>query len=156
MTAREMLRHTLATLAYRAGKAVRNAPDDFAGWRAGPSTRTPVQILAHMGDLMDWALELARGERGWREAKPLPWAEEVERFFDSLARLDAYLASEKTLGWPAERLLQGPVADALTHTGQVTLLRGLAGAPIKGENYAKAEIRIGTVGMDQPAPRLEF
>ncbi|HJU72818.1 MAG TPA: hypothetical protein VJ717_03660 [Gemmatimonadaceae bacterium] len=157
MTAtRVLLRHTLATLAYRAAKAVRGAPDSFADWRAGSATRTPIQILAHMGDLMDWALQLAQGKQVWREAAPLPWPDEVARFFTAIKKLDDYLATEQPLGCEAERLFQGPVADALTHTGQLTMLRGLAGSPVRGENYAKADITTGTVGLEQAPPRREF
>ncbi|HET9986653.1 MAG TPA: hypothetical protein VFQ38_23955 [Longimicrobiales bacterium] len=153
---RELLRHTLATLAYRGGKAVRGAPADFAEFRAGPETRAPGQILAHIGDLLDWALWLARGEHRWQDSKPLSWEAGVERFFTALAALDAYLASEAPLGRPAELLFQGPVADALTHVGQITMLRRLAASPVRGENYARAEIVAGRVGAEQPAPRVEF
>jgi hypothetical protein len=153
---REFLRHTLATLAYRAGKAVRDAPPQFAAFSPGPGSRTPAQILAHMGDLFDWALSLARGQQAWKDSTPLAWDDETTRVFDALARLDAYLASDDLLHAPCEQLFQGPVADALTHTGQLTMLRRIAGAPIKGENYAKAEIVIGRVGSSQSAPRREF
>jgi len=156
MTGRDMLRHTLATLAYRGGKAVRGAPDTFASFRVGETTRTPGQILAHVGDLMDWALSLARGEQVWRDSEPLPWAREVARFHEALARLDAHLASDAPLGCPAEQLFQGPIADALTHVGQIALLRRLAGAPMRGENYAKAEIVAGRLGPEQAAPSREF
>lgn len=153
---RELLRHTLATLAYRGGKAVRGAPAGFAEFRVGPDTRTPARILAHIGDLLDWALWLARGEHRWKDSEPLPWDAEVERFFAGLAALDAYLASDAPLGRPAEALFQGPVADALTHVGQLTMLRRLAGSPVRGENYARAEIVAGRVGAEQAAPRVEF
>lgn len=153
---RELLRHTLATLAYRGGKAVRGAPADFAEFRAGPQTRTPGQILAHIGDLLDWALWLARGEHRWQNSEALAWDAGVERFFVALAALDAYLASEAPLGRPAELLFQGPVADALTHVGQITMLRRLAASPVRGENYAKADIVAGRVGAEQAAPRVEF
>lgn len=155
-TTRALLRHSLATLAYRAAKAVRGAPDAFADWRLANATRTPLQILAHMGDLMDWALQLAHGKHVWREAAPLPWPQEVDRFFAALKSFDDYLASDEPLGWEAERLFQGPVADALTHVGQLTMLRGLAGSPVRGENYAKADILAGTVGLEQATPRVEF
>ena len=151
-----MLRHTVATLAYRAGKAVRDAPPPFASFAVAPGSRTPAQILAHMGDLFDWALGLARGHHTWHDSPPLPWDREVTRFFAALEAFDAYLASDDTLGWPIERLFQGPIADALTHTGQLTMLRRLAGSPVKAENYAKATISAGTVGIAQPAPRVEF
>lgn len=156
MTDREFLRHTLATLAYRGGKAVRGAPSGFAAFQAGEGTRTPVQILAHIGNLLDWACELAEGRKNWQESAPLAWEAEVARFFRALARFDARLTSAEPLGSPVEKLFQGPVADALTHVGQIALLRRLFGAPVKGENYFKAEIAAGGVGPEQTPPRLEF
>lgn len=153
---RLFLRHAVATLAYRAGKALRGAPVTFADFTVASGTRTPAQIVAHMGDLLDWALFLARGEQSWHDSMPQPWDQEVGRFFAALGALDAYLASDQPLGWSAERLFQGPIADALTHTGQLTMLRRLAGAPIRGENYARATIHAGTVGLSQAAPGYEF
>jgi hypothetical protein len=155
-TAREMLRHTVATLAYRAGKAVREAPDSFAGFSSGENGRTPAQILAHMGDLLDWALSICKGAQTWRDSQPLPWAEEVDRFFRALEAFDVYLASDLPLGYAADKIFQGPVADALTHTGQLTMLRRMAGCPIRGENYFLAETVAGRVGLNQAAPRREF
>ncbi len=151
-----MLRHTLATAGYRAGKALRGAPAEFAEYRAGPGTRTPAEILAHMGDVFDWALSMARGKQEWHESKPLPWEQEVARFFAALKVFDDYLASGEPVQGPMEKLFQGPVADALSHTGQIALLRRMAGAPVRPENYARAEIVAGRVGSDQTAPRREF
>jgi hypothetical protein len=154
--ARQLLRHTLATLAYRGGKAVRGAPDSFADFHASPETRTPGQILAHIGDLLDWALSTARGQQQWRASAQLPWPEEVGRFFAALEAFDAYLASDSPLQAPAEKLLQAPIADALTHVGQIAMLRRIAGVPIRAENYYVAKIAAGSVGADQPAPVYEF
>jgi hypothetical protein len=154
--ARQLLRHAVATVAYRGGKALRGAPESFAAFTLGDSPRTPVKILAHMGDLFDWALSMAKAEAVWRDSQPLGWNAEVARFFASLKRFDDYLASPEPLHSPAEGLFQGPVADALTHIGQLAMLRRLAGCPIKGENYFKAEIATGRVGFEQPAPRREF
>jgi hypothetical protein len=154
--ARTLLRHTVATLAYRGGKVVREAPEGFAGFRAAPGTRTPAQILAHVGDLLDWALGLARGEHVWKDSTPLPWELEVARFFAGLGAFDAFLASEAPLGASPGRLFQGPVADALTHVGQIAMLRRMAGSPVRGENYFKAEIAAGRVGAEQSPPRVEF
>ena len=151
-----MLRHTVATLAYRGGKALRGAPEDFAGFKAGPETRSPAEILAHVGDLLDWAAALAEGRHEWHDSPPLPWDQEVARFYRGLAALDRRLASQETLGYPAERIFQGPVADALTHVGQIALLRRMAGQAIRGENYFKAEIAAGRVGPEQATPRREF
>lgn len=153
---RALLRHALATVAYRAGKALRGAPDGFATFRAAPDARTPAQILAHMGDLFDWAVALAGGEHLWHDSEPLPWDREVDRFFAAVAAFDGVLAGEEPLGFDAGRLFQGPVADALQHTGQLTFLRRLAGAPIRGENYFKADIEPGRVGPHQAPPRREF
>ncbi|HVP47500.1 MAG TPA: hypothetical protein VMT32_12985 [Bryobacteraceae bacterium] len=153
---RDLLRHTVATLAYRGGKAVRGAPPEFAEFRAGTKTRTPGRILAHVGDLLDWALAMARGKQAWHDSAPLPWDDEVNRFFAALEAFDAYLASDSPLGFPAEKLFQGPIADAMTHVGQIAMLRGLAGAPVKGENYFRAGITAGRCGADQAAPVQEF
>jgi hypothetical protein len=153
---RDLLRHALATLAYRGGKAVRNAPDGFAEFQAGKGVRTPGQILAHLGDLFDWALSIAMGQQKWHDSKPLPWEQEVERFFAALKKFDDFLASSETVHAPLEKLFQGPVADALTHVGQIGILRRLANAPVKGENYYAADIEAGRVGADQAAPKREF
>lgn len=153
---RQMLRHTLATLAYRGGKAVRGAPEGFAAFKAGPSTRTPAEVLAHVGDLLDWTVSLSRGEHAWHESPPGPWPEEVARFHRALSAVDAVLASNAPLGTPVERLFQGPIADALTHVGQLTMLRRMFGTPVRGENYAKAEIVAGRLGPEQTPPRREF
>ena len=153
---RALFRHTLATLAYRAGKAVRNAPASFASYGAPATSQTPAKILAHMGDLMDWALSMADGSRQWHDSAALPWEKECERFFSALKKFDDYLASDQPLQAPLEKLFQGPVADALTHTGQLAMLRRMSGAPTKGENYYVADIAVGRVGADQTPPRKEF
>lgn len=151
-----MLRHTLATLAYRGGKAIRDMPEAVAAFRASPTTRTPAEILAHVGDLLDWALALANGRHEWHDSPALPPADGTRRFFAGLAALDERLADERPLGCEPERLFQGPIADALTHVGQIALLRRMAGAPVKSENYFKAEIAGGRVGPGQEPPRREF
>jgi len=153
---RELLRHAVATLAYRAAKAIRNAPPELAEFRAGDATRTPLQLVAHLGDLLEWGVSLAEGDQKWNPAPPTTWEAESSRFFSALARLDEHLASDRTLGCRPERLLQGPVADALTHVGQLMMLRRLASAPVRSENYAIAEIVAGRVSSEQAAPKFEF
>jgi len=152
----ELLRHTVATLAYRGGKALRGAPAGFEAFHAGPATRTPAEILAHLGDLLDWALKLAEGKHEWHSSPPLSWDAGVERFFRALETLDAQLASGAPLGITPEKLFQGPLADSLTHVGQIALLRRMAGAPVRGENYLRADIAAGRVGAGQAAPNFEF
>ena len=151
---RELLRHTLATLAYRGGKTVRNAPPEFAEFNG--AGRTPAKILAHIGDLLDWARSMADGTRQWHDSKPLAWDEEVKRFFGALKKFDDFLASPQPLQAAPEKLFQGPVADALTHVGQLAMMRRLAGSPIVGENYFVADIVVARVGEDQTAPKKTF
>jgi hypothetical protein len=153
---RAFLRHTVATIAYRGGKAVRGAPASFASYSPDATPRTAATILAHVGDLFDWALSQAKGAEAWTDSAPLEWDREVERFFATLQRFDDFLASDAPLAAPPERIFQGAIADALTHVGQLAMLRRLAGAKISGENYSRAEIVAGRVGADQTAPRREF
>ena len=155
-SSRELLRHTVATLAYRAGKALRDAPPSFSKFAVSPGSRTPGQIVAHMGDLLEWGLSMAQGAQRWHQAPPGAWDADCARFFGALQALDEYLASDTPLGISVERLFQGPIADALTHTGQIAMLRRIAGAPVRGENYATAEIARGRVGSEQPKPGFEF
>ena len=155
-TAHQFLRHTLATLAYRGAKTLRDAPEGFAAFRAAEGTRTPAAILAHIGDLFDWALAMADGRMKWHDSEPLAWPDEVARFFRTLAAFDARLASGEPLGMTVEKLFQGPVADAFTHFGQIAMLRRMAGAPVRGESYFRAQIVIGRVGPEQAPPKREF
>jgi hypothetical protein len=153
---RQMLRHTVATLAYRGAKTLRGAPSGFSEFRAGETSRAAGQILAHLGDLLDWGLSIAKGKQEWHDSPPLPWEQGSERFFAALAAFDQFLVSDEPLQAPAEKLFQGPVADALTHVGQIAMLRRLAGAPVKAENYFRAEIAAGRVGPEQTPPSREF
>jgi hypothetical protein len=150
----ELLRHAVATIAYRGGKVVRDAPPEFAAFSVGDKPRTPLQILSHISDLLDWTVVLARGEKTWNEAKPQSWDREVDRFFEGLQRVDQQL--QQPLQCEPERLFQGPIADALTHIGQLAMLRRLASAPIRGENYFRADIAAGRVGKEQTTPKREF
>ncbi len=151
---RDLLRHTLATLAYRTVRALENAPDSFANFDS--AGRRPVQILAHMGDLLHWALSMAQGNPAWHNSQPLAWPQEQQRFFAALSAFDAYLAGSNPVQAPIERLMQGPVADALTHAGQFAMLRRLAGSPTRGENFYVAAIAIGQINSVQPEPVKPF
>lgn len=155
-TKREFLRHTVATLAYRAGKVLRETPERFATTKLHESSRTPLEVLTHVGDLVNWAHQLADGKRGWNTENPESWDAEVARFFDVIARFDARLASDAPLSCAPETLFQGPIADALTHVGQIAMLRRIAGLPVRGENYFRADIVTGRVGREQTAPKFEF
>jgi hypothetical protein len=153
---RQLLRHSVATLAYRGGKALRGAPEGFSGFRASETTRTPGQVLAHIGDLLDWALSISQGKQEWRNSQPQSWELDSQRFFAALAAFDSYLASGEPLGAPVEKLFQGPIADAFTHVGQIAILRRMADVPVRAENYFRAEIVAGRVGPSQVAPKREF
>ena len=150
------IRHTLATLSYRLGKVLRGTPAEFRDFSCASSTRTPGQILAHICDLMDWALAQVEGRREWHNSEPLPWQEEIARFYQAIEKLDQRIAAQGLGAATAEALFQGAIADAFTHTGQIALLRRLAGHPLRAENYAAAEITAGRVGVEQATPRKEF
>jgi len=150
------LRHTLATLAYRAAKVLRDAPADFSVWRPGATSRSAGEILSHLSDLCDWALSLAQGDERWTTTAPGSWTEDSKRFFTALTALDQYLSSSAELHAPAGKLFQSAIADALTHVGQLGMMRRLAGAPVRGENYYVAEIGAGRTGSEQVPAAGEF
>lgn len=154
--ARQLLRHTLATLAYRGGKVLRDAPLGFSEISAGRGCLSAGAILAHMGHLIAWGVSMASGQPERHNPKSMVWAEDVRHFYAELAAFDAYLASDQPMHTSMEKLFQGPIADALTHVGQLAMMRRLAGAPITGENYFVADIASGRVGPDQAAPKREF
>jgi hypothetical protein len=154
-SARDTLRQLLATLAYRAAKVLRDVPPQFAHFKIAPNARTPVEIVAHMADLMKWGSWLAKGEHIWKAEGSTEWNVEVPRFFMLLGELDALIAANEFNG-SVEKLIQGPLADALTHVGQLSMMRGAAGMPVKPESYARAEITPGRVGLDQAAAKAEF
>ena len=153
---RALLRHTVATVAYRGGKVVRDAPSSFAAFTPDGSARTAAKILAHVADLYDWALTQAKGVEAWHDTTPGDWHAEADRFFTALQRFDDYLASEAPLAVTPEKLFQGAIADSLTHIGQLAILRRLAGAKMKSENYSRADIQAGRVGPQQATPSREF
>ena len=153
---RALLRHMVATVAYRGGKAVRGAPASFASFSGDGADRTAVKILAHIGDLYDWALTQAKGAEAWNDSTPLDWDREVDRFFAAVQRFDDYLASDAPLAVTPEKLFQGAIADSLTHIGQIAILRRLGGAKMKSENYSRADIVSGRVGPEQTAAKREF
>jgi hypothetical protein len=153
---RLILRHMIATLAYRGGKVLRGAPETFSSFTCGDGCRSAGAVLAHIVDLLDWAFARAKGEQHWRNSVSRAWDDDVNRFYNALAAFDSYIAFNQPLQAPVEKLLQGPVADALTHIGQIAMMRRLAGAPIRGENYFVAHITSGRVGPDQAVPQREF
>lgn len=154
--ARQLLRHTVATLAYRATKALRDFPLAAVDVRVSPLTRTPLELVSHLGDLLEWGERLAHGDPSWRPDPAPTWEAATARFFRGLEALDAAVAAAAPASRPLEQIFQGPIADALTHVGQLALLRGMHGAAVRPESYARAEIRVGRVGSDQTAPRAEF
>jgi len=155
-SSRSLLRHFLATIAYRGGKAIRNAPAGFGSFRAEGSMNTPVMVLAHIGDLIQWADRWCRGDPVYQVSEPLAWDMEIRRFHEALERFDRHLASGGTIEASVEALFQAPIADALTHIGQLALLRRIAGAPVLGEAYRLAEIVPGRLGPEQARPGREF
>jgi hypothetical protein len=151
-----MVRHALATVVYRGAKTFRDAPAGFDLFRVNETSRAPVEIVAHMGDLFDWALSIAKGTEVWHSSPSQAWKEEITRFYASIKEFDAFLADSPLIACPLERLFQGPIADAMTHVGQLAMLRHLFGSPIRGENYFRADIKAGQIGPEQTSPKREF
>jgi hypothetical protein len=150
------LRHTIATLAYRAEKALRDVPPGFAEFQPSPQSRSALALVAHLGDLMEWGERMARGEKRWQAVPQTSWESATDRFFRALAALDAAVMEAPSASLSHDVIFQGPVADALTHVGQLTMMRGIAGGPVRPESYARANITVGRVGRDQDASRSEF
>lgn len=144
---RELFRHLVATLAFRAKVAISGAKPDFATFRINETVRTPGEILAHLGDLLEGSLVLMKGEFVVLNSAPLAWEDEAKRFFSAVEAFDSYLASEAPLAHPIEKITQGPIADALTHVGQIVMLRRAAGDPVKAESYFTAEIVPGKINI---------
>lgn len=149
---RRLLRHFLAALAYRTQKALRDAPDDFGVFRAGTHVRTPHELLWHMTGLMGYARTFFRG--GDYAPPPVATlADEIQRFHEQLEGLSRDLGDAAlTCRLTDEQLLQGPFADAMTHAGQLAMLRRLAGRPVPSENFIHAAIDAANVGANQPPP----
>jgi hypothetical protein len=150
---RRLLNHFLAALAYRTQKALREAPEDFGSFRAGEAVRTPAELVRHMASVLGYARTFFVG--GHYRPEPLAsFAEEIERFHEMLGFLAQHLRNGDALleGMTEERLLQGPFSDAMTHAGQLALLRRLAGAPVPPENFIVAEIKEERLGPDQAKP----
>ena len=153
---RKFLRHATAVIAYRGAKALRGAPPEFAQFKASPTTRTPLEILTHIGDLLEVSAARLRGPSQWKEAQPDSWENQCARFHAALVSIDQALASSDPIEVPLEKWFQGPFADSLTHIGQLAMLRRMSGAPMKGEAYFFADIQAGKVGPDQAPPDAKF
>jgi len=148
---RQLLQHALAAIAYRVQKAVTGAPESFADFRAGAGVRTPHQLLRHMSDVLGYARMTFSGGR-WR-AHTLPtFEDEVKRLHEQLKLLGQAIAIEEFTEFSPDQLLQGPIADTMTHVGQLAMLRRLSGSPIPPENFIVADIETDNVGADQASP----
>ena len=149
---RAMLRHVLAALAYRTQKALRGAPESFGTFQAGNQVRTPAELVRHMTSVLGYARTFFEGGR--YRPDPLPDLDsEVARFHSMLEDLARHLVAGSELkGTTEERLLQGPFSDAMTHAGQLAMLRRLSGSPVRPENFVKADVDPDNLGPDQAEP----
>lgn len=147
-----LLRHFLAAIAYRTAKALRNAPPTFARFEAGEKSRTPRQLVRHMSGVINYAIALVHEPRA-ALVDCASYDAEVERFFAVLRELAARLEDGSLSDAETERLLQGPLSDAMAHAGQLALLRRLSGSPIPPEDFHQAAIDATRLGLEQLAPR---
>jgi hypothetical protein len=150
---RELLRHFLGAIAYRTQKALRDAPEHYAGFSAGNRVRTPTDILRHMTSLMGYVRTFFEGGSYPVKPDPLPtFKDEIARFHDVVMAVGKLLASDAPCSITTEQLLQGPFADTMTHVGQLAMLRRLADAPVPPENFIFADIRGDRLDANQPPP----
>jgi hypothetical protein len=147
---RDLLRHFLAAVAYRTQKALRGAPVGFADFRAAPGVRTPHELLRHMSDVLGYA-RTTFTDGSWRAHSLPTFAAEIERFHEILEDLGRLIAEEEFGKASARQLLQGPLADVMTHAGQIAMLRRLEGSPVPPENFIVADVDAANLGPDQPA-----
>jgi hypothetical protein len=150
---RQLLQHFLAALAYRTQKALRGAPDQFADFRAAPNVRTPQELVRHMTGVIGYAQTMLRG--GTFAPPTLDTFDaEIDRFHSILAKLrDDFADSALSASISDEQFLQGPLADAMTHAGQLAMLRRIAGSPVPSEDFVFAHVRSDNVSRSQAAPR---
>lgn len=148
---RKMLRHYLAAIAYRIQKAVRDCPTGFGKFRAAQGVRTPRELVRHMTSVLGYARTFFIG--GSYRAEPLPTLDdEVVRLHGMLESLSEHIVGGTFDRVSPEQLLQGPLSDAMTHAGQIAMLRRLACSPVPPENFVVADISADNVGPDQPDP----
>lgn len=148
---REMLRHCLAALAYRTQKALRNAPADFGEFRVAPDVRNPRELVKHMTNVLGYARTFFIG--GEYRPPSLPTLdEEVERFHEILDSLSSHFSTGEFSTMSPERFLQGPLSDAMSHAGQLAMMRRLYDAPVPPENFIMADIHANNVSEHQPDP----
>ena len=150
-----MLRRSLVALAYRFAKVIDGAPERFPAFEPGFKVRSPHEVVRHINGVLNYALNIVRsGDPDKRERLvTLAWEQEVARAHAILAALDDELSTGEPDSEMLQRLLQGPISDAMTHVGQLAMLRRLAGSPISGENFFRADLALGRLGPDQPPPR---
>lgn len=139
----DLLRHLISTIVFRGTVAIRDTDESFASFELGCDVRTPGELLAHIGDLLEGSFLLLKGEMRMINSQPLPWNDEAVRFLKAARKLDSFLVSGQPIEIPIEKLVQGPIADALTHIGQLVILRRAAGTPITSEPYFQADIVSG-------------
>jgi len=150
---RQLLKHFLAAIAYRTQKALRDAPDHYPTFSAGNRVRTPTELIHHMTSLMGYVRTFFVGGQFPMKPEPLPtFREEVARFHEMLEAVGTLLASDAKPSISTEQLLQGPFADTMTHVGQLAMLRRLADAPVRPENFVFADIRAERLHANQPPP----
>jgi hypothetical protein len=149
---RQMLRHFLAALAYRTQKALRGGPESFANFSAGSNARTPHELIVHMRSVLGYARTFFIGGI-YPQPVPEDWEKDIEAFHEMLGDLGRYLDSDTPLqNTTEERMLQGPFSDAMTHAGQIAMLRRLAGSPVASENFIVADVSPDNLSASQPDP----
>lgn len=142
-----VLRQLVATIAFRASRSLHDAPATLANVRLGEGGMTARELLHHMTNVMSFALATVSATERLRH-DPLGWEQEIDRFYSLLSQVDAKLAEGAVMDPGMDlKLVQGPLADALTHIGQLHAMRRMAGFPVDPTNYIKADVAIGRIAL---------
>ncbi|MGD8566066.1 MAG: hypothetical protein PVF96_06935 [Candidatus Bathyarchaeota archaeon] len=146
-----MLRHFLASIAYRATKAIKDAPEIYPNLYIGKGVKTPLRIVHHITGVLKYAHSFFEHyDTTYSDIKS--WDAEINDFYNILRQLDKSLQKKKPNQVTEEQLLQGPLSDSMAHVGQLLLLRRMADSPVPSENFIFADIKKEKVGPDQPEP----
>jgi hypothetical protein len=118
-------------------------PEDYA-YRPAKDTMSIEELAIHVWALMNWVstsallrpyLKPKNGAAAREEALVMIY----EMRETVLAMSDKDLEKLRIQGKPFWHLINGPLSDALTHTGQINSFRRLAGNPVAGANVFNGE-----------------
>ncbi len=135
------IQHFLKVLSYRFEKAIHNAAESYPKHASGHGIRTPLELLGHMNGVLEFAISSLKNQPR-RNIPEQSWQEQITLYYEKLKELNQLMQENSFDTDTLERILQGPLADAMTHIGQLAMMRRLANSAIAGENYFAADMSL--------------